>query len=300
MANDFKLKVGLNVEASAADIKQHDIPKLQDKLNEGIQPPIHLKMGFDTDKTKLQAAVNVLAKSLPVVPVKVELDVAGLKSQIATVTKLLQNTDFGSLGRKQREYKIDANLTSAEKIATARAEVERLRMSFERLGKMSDEYRELLTELADSAHVAAKAGDYKEATNGIRLLKTEVESLLKNTKYNADFSDVYDEYKNLSALLKNMGTGAPEKVKQTVVEISDQLAKISTRGDMDLLSEEELNQLIRARTLIYDLKQAVGAVDLDNMKIPDLQKVELQISSIKASLHKLGANDSGVTQSISD
>lgn len=299
MATDFKLKVGLDVPASSDYIKQTDLPKLERELNQGIQPPIHLKMGFNTDKTKLQVAVNVLAKSLPVVPVKVELDVVGLKSQIATVTKLLQNTDFGSLGRKPREYKIDANLTSSEKIATAQAEVERLRMSFERLGNMSDETRQLLTELADSADAAAKAGDFKEAINGIRLLKAEVESLLKTTKHNADFSDISDEYKKLNALVENMNTGVPEQVRQTVSEISDQLNKISNKKDMDLLSEEELNQLIRARALIYDLKQALGAVDKDDLKLPDLQKLQLQISSIDASLHKLGANDSGVANSVS-
>lgn len=299
MATDFKLKVGLDVPASSDYIKQTDLPKLERELNQGIQPPIHLKMGFNTDKTKLQAAVNVLAKSLPVVPVKVELDVAGLKSQIATITKLLQNTDLSSLGMKQREYKIDAKLTSSEKIATAQAEVERLRMSFERLGNMSDETRQLLTELADSADAAAKAGDFKEAINGIRLLKAEVESLLKTTKHNADFSDISDEYKKLNALVENMNTGVPEQVRQTVSEISDQLNKISNKKDMDLLSEEELNQLIRARTLIYDLKQAIGAVDKDDLKLPDLQKLQLQISSIDASLHKLGANDSGVANSVS-
>lgn len=299
MATDFKLKVGLDVPASSDYIKQTDLPKLERELNQDIQPPIHLKMGFNTDKTKLQAAVNVLAKSLPVVPVKVELDVAGLKSQIATITKLLQNTDLSSLGMKQREYKIDAKLTSSEKIATAQAEAERLRMSFERLGNMSDETRQLLTELADSADAAAKAGDFKEAINGIRLLKAEVESLLKTTKHNADFSDISDEYKKLNALVENMNTGVPEQVRQTVSEISDQLNKISNKKDMDLLSEEELNQLIRARALIYDLKQALGAVDKDDLKLPDLQKLQLQISSIDASLHKLGANDSGVANSVS-
>lgn len=294
MAADFKLQVGLDCEGSLTQIK-NDINRIEKDLN-GIQPPIHLKVGFITDKPVLQRAINVLSKQLPKVPVEVELDVGGLKEQIATVTKLLRNVDLSSV-KSKHTYKLDADMSDVKKIATAKSEIELLLMQFGKITNVSDEARKAFADVADASTKAAKAGNFTEAANGIQILKDELKELSANTKSTLNVSNIAKSYERLNNAIAS-NASVSDNVRDKIQSIAAQLAKIDKHGSMDILSDDEVASLIQAKTLVQELTEAAGLKTIRQIDVPDFKKIESQIQTITASLHKLGASDSGLNDSI--